>query len=37
LAQRHELAIRFARFEAEHVTGVTPVDQNPRAYVKDHA
>jgi hypothetical protein len=33
LLLRHELAIHFARFEAEHVMGVKPVDQNPKTYV----
>ena len=33
---RHDLAVRFATFEAEHVNGVVPVDRNPRAYVADN-
>ena len=36
LKQRHDLAVRFARFEAEHVTGVKAVDQDPKTYVKQH-
>jgi hypothetical protein len=34
LARRHDLAVRFAAFEARHVLGVTPVDKNPKAYVE---
>ncbi len=33
LKTRHDLAVKFATFEALHITGVHPVDQNPRAYV----
>ncbi len=33
LATRHRLGIEFARFMAEHVTGVAPVDVNPDAYI----
>jgi Hemerythrin HHE cation binding domain len=33
---RHDLAVRFARFEADHVTGVKPVDQDPKAYIAEH-
>lgn len=36
LDERHALAVRFAQFEAEHRMGVTPVDKDPKAYVKDH-
>jgi hypothetical protein len=31
---RHDLAVRFAGFEARHVTGVPPVDRDPAAYVR---
>jgi len=34
LALRHELAVAFATFEASHFAGVTPVDKDPKAYVK---
>ncbi len=34
LQLRHELAVAFAAFEADHVTGVTPVDQDPGQYVQ---
>ena len=33
LAQRHELAVAFAAFEARHYGGVAPVDKDPKAYV----
>ncbi len=33
LAQRHELAVAFATFEARHFAGVTPVDKDPKGYV----
>lgn len=34
---RHRLAVAFARFEAVHFAGVTPVDKDPQAYVEAHA
>ena len=36
LQLRHELAVAFAVFEAIHVTGVRPVDKDPKAYVAEH-
>ncbi|WP_174291990.1 hemerythrin domain-containing protein [Sphingomonas bacterium] len=36
VAERHALGIRFAAFEADHLTGVTPVDKDPKQWVKDH-
>ena len=33
LSERHALAVRFAAFEAGHVTGVQPVDKDPAGYV----
>ena len=33
LQQRHNLAVAFAAYEAQHVTGVQPVDKDPEAYV----
>ena len=33
LQRRHELAVRFADFEARHYAGVDPVDKDPKAYV----
>ena len=37
LEQRHELAVAFARFEAEHFAGVEAVDKDPKAYVAAHS
>jgi hypothetical protein len=37
LQERHDLAVKFATFEAEHLTGVKPVDKDPKQWVKDHA
>ena len=34
---RHALAVKFAAFEAEHITGVKPVNKDPEAYVARHA
>jgi hypothetical protein len=34
VARRHELAVQFAAFEAEHITGVKPVNKDPDAYVE---
>jgi hypothetical protein len=34
LKLRHELAVRFAAFEAHNVSGVTAVDKDPKAYVE---
>lgn len=36
LELRHDLAVKFAVFEAEHVRGVRPVDKDPKAYVAAH-
>jgi Hemerythrin HHE cation binding domain len=36
LKVRHDLAVRFAAFEAEHISGVRAVDKNPNAYVAEH-
>lgn len=36
LEERHALGIRFAAFEAAHLTGVEPVDKDPKQWVKDH-
>ena len=35
--ERHALGIRFAAFEAAHLTGVDPVDKDPKQWVRDHA
>lgn len=37
VAERHALGIRFAAFEVDHLTGVTPVDKDPKQWVKDHS
>ena len=37
LGMRHDLAVKFAAFEAEHITGVKPVNKDPDAYVEKHA
>ncbi len=37
LEERHELGVRFATFEAQHLGGVKVVDKDPEKYVGDHA
>jgi hypothetical protein len=37
LEERHDLAVQFATFEAQHLTGVKVVDKDPDEYVKKHA
>jgi hypothetical protein len=37
LAMRHDLAVRFAVFEARHVTGVRAVDTDPKVYIAEHS
>ena len=34
---RHDLAVRFAAFEAAHITGVKPVNKDPDAYIEEHS
>jgi len=36
LELRHRLAVAFATFEAEHVTGVKAVDKDPQEYIEEH-
>lgn len=36
LEERHDLAVKFAVFEAEHLSGVKAVDKDPKQWVKDH-
>jgi hypothetical protein len=36
LQERHDLGVKFATFEADHLTGVEPVDKDPKKWVKDH-
>ena len=37
IAVRHDLAVKFAAFEAAHITGVKPVNKDPEGYVEKHA
>ena len=37
LEERHDLAVQFATFEAQHLDGVKVVDKDPEAYVEKHA
>lgn len=37
LQQRHDLAVAFASYEADHVTGVRAVDKDPKEYVVEHS
>ena len=36
LRVRHDLAVRFAAFEARNVTGVAAVDKDPSTYIAQH-
>lgn len=36
LEERHDLGIAFAAFEARHLTGVEPVDKDPKEWVEAH-
>ena len=36
LQLRHDLAVQFAAYETTHVTGVTPVDKDPKKWVAAH-
>lgn len=36
LEERHALGVKFAAFQAQHRTGVTPVDKDPDEYVAQH-
>ena len=35
LQLRHDLAVRFAVFDAAHITGVEPVDKDPQSYIAE--
>lgn len=35
VARRHELAVVFAVFEADHINGVRAVDRDPDAYIRE--
>lgn len=37
LSMRHDLGIRFAVFEAQHVNGVRAIDRDPKAYVAERS
>jgi hypothetical protein len=37
VALRHRLAIEFARFSAEHLEGVAPIDKDPAEYVLENS
>jgi len=37
LRVRHELAVKFAVFEARHITGVKAVDKDPTTYVAENS
>jgi hypothetical protein len=37
LQTRHQLAVAFVAFEADHVMGVAPVDKDPQAYVEENS
>ena len=36
LQVRHDIAVAFTAFEAEHFAGVTPVDKDPAVYIAEH-
>ncbi|MDB5422372.1 MAG: hypothetical protein JWR59_2319 [Brevundimonas sp.] len=36
LQTRHDLAVQFAAFEAEHLLGVKAVNKDPEAYIEKH-
>ena len=36
LQLRHDLAVRFAVFDAAHITGVESVDKDPQSYIAEH-
>jgi hypothetical protein len=37
LQERHDLAVRFAAFEADHLLGVKALDKDPATWVHNHA
>jgi hypothetical protein len=37
LQRSHDLAVRFAVFEAGHLTGVAPVNKSPGTYIKENS
>ena len=36
LQMRHDIAVEFLRYEAEHAQGITPEDHDPAAWVREH-
>src|SRR3954471_20045694 len=36
LQLRHDLAVRFAVFDAAHINGIEPVDKDPQSYIAEH-
>lgn len=34
--ERHEMAVAFTVFEADHAAGITPHDESPKGYVATH-
>ncbi len=36
LPLRHDLGANFVAFEAEHITGVAPVDKDPKTYIAEN-
>lgn len=36
LSLSHDLAVRFAVFEAKHLTGIAPVNKDPADYIAEH-
>lgn len=37
IEERHALGVRFIAFECDHLTGVEPIDKDPKKWVRDHA
>lgn len=36
IEERHKLGVKFATFEADNLLGVTPVDRDPKKWVREH-
>lgn len=36
LQVRHSLGVKFAAFQARHITGVKPVNKDPETYIEEH-
>ncbi|MBL0948730.1 hemerythrin domain-containing protein [Brevundimonas sp.] len=37
LAERHDLGVKYAAFQARHITGVKPVNKDVEAYIETHS